>query len=204
MDWDGNLAKTLDVWLVACRVPLQKRGLILTDNEIATCFGMPIQRFQEWGIDDVNEAIGEMDELAAKLLPEVELYPHAIIVLEELRNIGMKLALITTSLRKNAINLLDKYNMHQFFDAVVTYEDTVKHKPHPEPLEKALQQLRGNAAQAVMIGDSDKDIGAAHNAGVDSILYFPPSHTKFYRLDDLKQLHPTYIVDDLRQILEIV
>ena len=26
LDWDGNLAKTLDIWLNACRAPLEKRG----------------------------------------------------------------------------------------------------------------------------------------------------------------------------------
>lgn len=172
LDWDGNLAKTLDVWIEACCAPLQKRGLNLTDEEIATCFGIPFERFTEWGIEDVDTAIGEMDALAATLLPEVALYPDAVFVLEELKKQGKKMALITTSLRDNVITLLDKYNLHGYFDVVMAYEDTVEHKPHPEPLEKALMALEGSKEEAIMIGDTGNDIVAATSAGIDSILFF--------------------------------
>lgn len=204
LDWDGNLAKTLDVWIEACRIPLKKRGLNFTDEEIATCFGIPYERFTEWGIEDVDIAIDEMDKLAVKLLPEVELYPDALFVLEKLKNSGKKIALITTSLRDNVIMLLDEYNLHDYFDTVIAYEDTTKHKPNPEPLEKALRELGGTKEDAVMIGDTDKDIVAANNAGVESILFFPDEHSKFYKLDELKKFEPTHIIADFRQLLELV
>jgi len=203
-DWDGNLAKTLDVWLEACRIPLQKRGLILTDEEIASCFGMPIERFGQWGITDVDATVTEMDEIAARMLPEAELYPDAIEVLDNLKSQGKKMALITTSFRANVINLLNKYGMHHYFDVVIAYEDTKEHKPHAEPLEKALLELSGNKEEAIMIGDSDKDLGAALNTGVDSILFYPPEHAKFYKLEDLKKFDPTHIVHDFRDIINIV
>lgn len=202
-DWDGNLAKTLDVWLHACRIPLEKRGLQLTDTEIASCFGMPVERFQEWGITDIDAAITEMDSFAAKLLPEVELYPDALEVLEKVKLQGKHTALITTSLRRNVLSLLDKYHIHHYFDVVIANEDTQRHKPHPEPLEKALSALGGSKAEAVMIGDSDKDLGAARNAGIDSILFYPPEHAKFYALEELAQFNPTYTVGDFREILRL-
>ncbi len=87
---------------------------------------------------------------------------------------------------------------------MIANEDTDKHKPDPEPLEKALQLLNGTKQEAIMIGDSDKDIGAATNAGIDSILFYPSEHAKFYKLDELQALNPTHIVDDFRQILQIV
>lgn len=204
LDWDGNLAKTLNVWVEACRIPLEKRGFRFSDEEIATCFGIPVERFAEWGISDVEAAVNEMDEIAAKLLPNVELYPDAMFVLEELDRAGKKMALITTSLRSNVTNVLDKYNLSGYFDAVVTYEDTEKHKPDPEPLKKALELLDGNKENAVMIGDSDKDIRAAVNFGIESILFYPPEHKKFYKLDDLHTFNPTHVIDDFRKILQIV
>lgn len=204
LDWDGNLAKTLDVWIEACRVPLQKRGFYFSDEEIATCFGIPFERFTEWGIQDVDVAITEMDKLAAQLLPNVELYPDAVFVLEELKRAGKKTALITTSLRRNVTNLLNTYELNGYFDVLVTSEDTEKHKPDPEPLQKALRLLGGSKEDAVMIGDSDKDIGAAANFGIDSILFYPPEHAKFYKLDELQALEPSHIVGDFRQILQIV
>lgn len=203
LDWDGNLAKTLEVWLHATRLPLQRRGLPCTDEDVVSCFGIPRERFEELGVTDIEQALDEMDEAAARLLPEVELYPDALFVLEQLKDAGKQTALITTSLRRNVIHLLDKYDIHHFFDVVIAYEDTEKHKPYAEPLEKALERLDGTKEMAVMIGDSDKDLGAAKNAGVDSILFYPKEHSKFYKLDDLKQFEPTYVIDDFREVLAI-
>jgi len=204
LDWDGNLAKTLDVWLEATHAPLKKRGIEISDKQIAMqCFGRPIEGYAELGVKDVDAAITEMDALSKKMLPEVELYPDALYVLEKLKKSGKQTALITTSPRANVIHLLDKYNIHHFFDIVIANEDTVRHKPHPEPLEKALALLGGSKKEAVMIGDSDKDIGAGSNAGIDSILFYPDAHEKFYDLDELKAFNPTYTVRDFREILDL-
>ncbi len=204
LDWDGNLAKTLDVWLDACRIPLEKRGLNLSDEEIATCFGAPVKRFGEWGVSDVETAIEEIEAIAKANLSDAALYPDALEVLEQLEKDGKRMALITTSKHDFVKHLLDKYDMTHYFDVIIAGDDVTHHKPHPEPIEKALNALGGNKDDAVMIGDSDKDIGAAQNAGVDSILFFPPEHTKFYKLEDLKLSKPVHIVEDFRQILQIV
>lgn len=55
-----------------------------------------------------------------------------------------------------------------------------------------------------MIGDSDKDIGAAANLGIDSILFYPPEHEKFHDYPALKKLNLTHIVDDFKKVLTIV
>lgn len=203
LDWDGNLAKTLDIWLEACRQPLMKRGLHLSDEEISASFGAFTKYMTEWGIQDVEVVIEEADTFARGMLPDVELYPDALEVLETLHQKGKKLVLITTSPHRNIEHLLDKYNMNRLFDALVTHDNVSHHKPHPEPIEKALELLDGNKDEAVMIGDSDKDLGAAANAGIDSILFYPDEHKKFYKLDSLKAHNPTYIVDDFKKIIEI-
>lgn len=205
LDWDGNLAKTLDVWLQATRIPLEKRGVYLTDQEIGVqILGRTHAGLDEYGIQDADEFLKEMDAIAAQLLPDVELYPDAIYVLEELRNKGKKTALITSNWRRNVILLLDKYNIHHLFDYVIAGDEVTHHKPHPEPLFKALAELGAEPADAIMIGDSDKDIAAANNAGVDSILFYPDEHKKFYHLDDLQKHKPTYKIDDFRRVIDIV
>lgn len=83
-------------------------------------------------------------------------------------------------------------------------DDIIHHKPHPEPLEKALAMVGGTKSEAVMVGDSDKDIEASIHAGTDSIQFFPPDHTKFYELEKLRELDSTYVIIDLRQLLKIV
>ena len=92
--------------------------------------------------------------------------------------------------------------MAKFFTAIVAADDVTNHKPHPEPLEKALAALRGTKVKAVIIGDSDKDLGAANAFGIDSILFYPDEHKKFYNLAILEALNPTYIVSDFTEIIK--
>jgi HAD superfamily hydrolase (TIGR01549 family) len=205
LDWDGNLVKTLDVWLEACRITFEKRGLRLTDEEISASFGAVVEYLSRWGVQDIEAAVDEMDKLAKRKLPDAALYPDALEVLEGLKAANKKLALITSSIHENIEHLLEKHHVGSFFNVIIASDDVQHHKPHPESLEKALAYFGSPSKELVlMIGDSDKDIGAAKNAGVDSMLFYPPEHSKFYSLDNLRQLGPTYIVNDFRDVLKAI
>jgi len=67
------------------------------------------------------------------------LYPHVQMALMELVKRGLKLAVVTDAPRLQAWLRLCQLNLHHFFDVVITYEDTNKRKPDPEPFEKALE-----------------------------------------------------------------
>lgn len=204
LDWDGNLARTLDIWLKAVHQIFAARGISVTDEEVASCFGAPRERYEELGITDTSAAFKEMDAAASKFLLEVELYPHAREMLEALKKQGKHLALITTSPKANVEGLVEKHGLRAFFDAIITHEDTENHKPHPDPLLKALERMNGDPKSAVMIGDSEKDILAAKNAGMDSILFFPSDHAKFYDIEKFKALQPTYVVGDFQEVLKLL
>ena len=204
LDWDGNLAQSLDLWLDVFRLVLADRGLTPSDEAIARSFGKTEQFFVQLGISDPATLYETADRIGKAALPGVELYPEALEVLNEFKARGKQTALITSSNRANIDPLLEKYDLHALFDVVVAREDTAEQKPHPEPLEKALALLGGTKEQAVMIGDSDKDLGAANNAGIDSILFYPKEHAKFYDLKTLQSYKPTHVVGNFKEILDIV
>ncbi len=205
LDWDGNLAKTLDVWLEACRAPLEKRGLKLTDEEIAASFGMFEEHVKKWGFaSEVDMIADEADEIAAHKLPHVDLYPDALEVLGRLKEANKKTAVVTTSMHSQIKDAQNSHDMLVLFDAIVAWDDVTHHKPNAEPIEKALEALGGSKEQAIMVGDTEKDILAGQNAGIDTVLYYPPEHAKFYDIDKLKSHNPTYVIEDFRLLLDIV
>lgn len=203
LDWDGNLARTLDIWLAALRLPLERRGYNFTDEQIGANFSVFQERMTALGIGDVEAMITEADEMATRESPNVELYPDALLTLADLRRAGKRIALVTTSRHDQIDPLLEKYGMSELFDAVVCGDDVSQHKPNPEPINRALELLDGVKEEAVMVGDSASDIGSANNAGVDSILFFPPGHTRFYDIKKLELLHPTHIITDFRDVTRL-
>jgi pyrophosphatase PpaX len=203
-DWDGNLAQTLDIWLECLKIPLEKRGYHLTDEEIGADYTAFKLRMKDQDDAEVVDAIiAEAKELALHREPNVELYPDALEVLEYLHDERRKLALVTMSEHAKIDLLLKKFNLTDLFDAVVCGDDVSNQKPQAEPLEKALDLLRGNLQQAIMVGDSSNDIKAAHNAGIDSALFYPAKHTTFYNLDTLKELQPTMVIEDFKELMRL-
>ena len=204
LDWDGNLAKTLDVWLVAFREALNASGYYPSDLEIAASFGRFNGYANRLGIDNPEEVLDMAVKIAKVKLPNVELYPDTLEILEYFKSKNKKTALITSSFRNSIEHLIKRYGLEPLFDTVLCYEDTVNHKPHTEPIDKALLLLGGNHEQAIIIGDSETDLGAAANAGMDSILFHSPEHKKFHDIEKLKRHNPTYIVEDFREIKQII
>lgn len=199
-DWDGTLAKTLDVHLSVRRKVLEKYGRHVSDQELALSLGKLDKALEEWGLD-VKIVGAEMDELATKGLPGVDLYPGAVAMLKRLKNVGKKTALITASPHSFIADVLDRHDVRGYFDVIIAADDVENLKPHPESLQKAMETLGVSPDSTLMLGDSDKDIVAAKNANVDSLLFYPDSHKLIYNRSYLASLAPTHTIGSWEQLV---
>jgi len=190
-DWDGCLAKTLEVWLEAYKTILSKHDAYPSDVEIAHHFG-DYSLFKHFGIDDYVESNHQTADLARTLLTTVDLYDGAKDLLMTLKNHHKKIAIVSSGSHDIVTRGMEHNGILDLIDAFISGDDVTNHKPHPEALEKALGILEGEATRAVMIGDSRKDLEAAQNAGTDSVLMYPDAHTVFYELATLQSYRPTY------------
>jgi len=126
-------------------------------------------------------------------------YPHVTMTLIELSKMHMKLGVVSDAPSKEAWLRLCYLNLHHIFDAVVTYDDTGVRKPNPEPFRKALQLLRAEPPEAMMVGDwAERDVLGAAQLGMKTIFarYGDTFGTLVSNAD--------YDIDDVSQIIEIV
>ncbi|HRQ98274.1 MAG TPA: HAD family hydrolase, partial [Candidatus Saccharibacteria bacterium] len=179
-DWDGCLAKTLEAWLDAYRTVFTQYNLKPTDLEIAYYLG-DWEIGKHFGIKDYAKFNETAVKIAIEKLKSVELYDGAAELITNLKK-SKKLALVSSGSREIIENGLKHNGIEEIFDFIITGEDVSNHKPHPESLELALSAIVGTKKRAIMIGDSNKDIGAANNFGIDSVLVYPDSHKLFYDL----------------------
>ena len=100
-----------------------------------------------------------------------KLYPDTIPVLEELKKEGYKLAIISNSPNNNVEQVMEKFDLGKYFDAVILSWETGTLKTDKEMFETALKKLKVKKEDALMVGDSiPTDIEGAKNADVPAIL----------------------------------
>ena len=106
--------------------------------------------------DGLHETLEAFDELLA-LLPGLA---------EE----GRKLGIVTAKRHRTVSLALDRFPaLAAAFDVVIAHEDTERHKPDPDPVLLAVERLGGQPDEAVYVGDSPFDVGAAKAAGVFAV-----------------------------------
>lgn len=100
----------------------------------------------------------------------INVFPGMRELIQELKRRGFKLAVVTSRLKNTTLEGLEKYRLAQYFDVIVTADDTDRHKPDPEPVNIALRKLGSAPERSLMLGDTMFDILCARNAGVRSVL----------------------------------
>lgn len=99
---------------------------------------------------------------------ECALYPD---VRETLERLGRtyRLALATSTRRKNLELVLDRFNLHDFFGAALSMDDVSASKPSPNVYLQIARMLDVAPRECVVVDDSDHGITSAREAGMASI-----------------------------------
>ncbi|MDH7602355.1 MAG: HAD family phosphatase [Armatimonadota bacterium] len=96
-------------------------------------------------------------------------------LLQVLRSSGIKTAVATSARRRSLDIILTPYGLHEYFDVLVTKDDTGTEKPDPQLYLIAAQKLNVDPQNCVAIEDSPRGIIAAVRAGMRCIAVPTPS-----------------------------
>jgi len=100
----------------------------------------------------------------------IEPYPRTVPTLIHLTRQGYKLAIVSDAPRLKALQRLNAMGIQHFFDVVVCLEDTGEAKPSKMPFVKALEKLKVEASEVLMVGDwPEKDIQGAKKLGIKTV-----------------------------------
>ncbi len=132
-----------------------------------------------------------------------DLHPYEGIpeLLRELKERGYKIA-VNSNKPDPAVEscLLAGVGSLDLFDAFLGQREGIERKPSPDGVNMLLEELGGDRERSFFVGDSDADIETGANAGMKQIAvtwgFQPKEH--------LEECHPTYIVDNVLDILKVV
>ncbi len=127
------------------------------------------------------------------------LFPGAIGVLERLAGEGAPMAICTNKPRKTTMPVLDVFDLGRFFPVIRCGDDVPHRKPDGRHIYMTLDDMNRTANDAVMVGDSENDILAAHDAGVPSICV-----TFGYSRVPFEELKPTALIGSFAEFFDAV
>ena len=105
-------------------------------------------------------------ERRERLLAQTRVLPGVRETLEQLAGVGLRLAVATTRPTASARATLEAKGLLAFVETVAGADLVAAPKPAPDVLQHVLRALAVLAPRAVMVGDTDADVGAARAAGV--------------------------------------
>lgn len=88
----------------------------------------------------------------------------------ELRERGIPTAVATSSRNPHAQHHLGAAGLLDLFETVVTRDDVVNPKPHPEPYLTAARRLGVDPLHCLALEDSHSGVRAAHAAGMQTVM----------------------------------
>jgi pyrophosphatase PpaX len=122
--------------------------------------------------------------------------------LSRLRSAGIKVAVVTSKRRVSVEMALEIFpGLRNVVDRFVTMEDTTHHKPHPEPLLRALELLGSIPKErAAYVGDSPFDVEAAKVAELTSVAVSWGAFSE----NALRASGPDHLVPDIRTAVDVL
>lgn len=103
---------------------------------------------------------------------KMELAPGAILLLEELREKEIPMAIATASGKSNVDFFIDRFNLLDYFklENIIYNDGTVQGKPHPGLFLKAMDSLGIEKEQTIIFEDSFSGIQSAVNSKASTVI----------------------------------
>ncbi len=186
-DMDGVLVDSLDSWWKALNSALKKfKHQELTRNEFIETY---------WGHDlranlkrlKLNPKVAPFCNITyGDHLDYIRIYPDTKSALKQL--VSYKKAVITNTPTDCARQILKKFDITQYFEAIITSDDVLKAKPDPEIVFTACKRLGVTPKNALLVGDTESDVKAGRAAGCIVIGLNIDADLTIQRLSELTDL----------------
>lgn len=183
-DFDGLMFNTEDIFNRSGRELLRRRGLEMTPELLSLMMG----RRSDEAFPLMISALG-LKESAADLRAEervifqemlwtnVAPMPGLFELLAHIEGRALPKGVATSSRRAYIESVLVKFQLVERFDLVLTSEDVVEGKPHPEIYLTAAKRLGVSPAEMLVLEDSENGTKSAAAAGAVAVS-IPHEHSR--------------------------
>lgn len=171
-DLDGTVVDSVELIIVSFQHAIREvLGREVSREEAVAWVGRPLREQMEmFSPEHADELVRVYREFNHREHDRMlKLYDGITHLLEALKEIGVKVGLVTSKSRYTTEMAFALTGIEKYFDASVCADESTGNKPAPDPILTCLGELGVPPREAVYVGDSPADIQAARAAGVRSV-----------------------------------
>lgn len=142
-----------------------------------------------------SQAMSSLEEIELRHANETELVPFALEAVGMLHERKIGVGVVTRNCRSASELSLAIAGITP--DVLICREDSLNHKPHPEPILLALTRLNARPGNSIMVGDHIMDVQGGKAAGLKTIGFLRED-----RADDFfDAVCPDFVARSLREVM---
>ena len=177
-DLDGTLLDTLDDLTDSMNYLLGKHNFPLrTRDEVRNFVGNGVRKLVERAVPNDYK---EDDEFIDKFYNDFSLYynshsdiktspyPGTLDMLDKLLRNGFDIAIVSNKIDSAVKDLSMKF-FGERIKAAIGEKPSIRHKPEPDMVFMAMEEMDADKGNSIYIGDSEVDIQTAKNSGIPCI-----------------------------------
>lgn len=144
----------------------------------------------------ISEISNKWSDYIFSYSDEMKLYPDVEFVLNYLYNKNINLGIVTSKDDCEMTREFNNFGLNKYFNSIVTSSSTKLHKPNPDPILKAMDNLNANKKDTIYIGDSVYDMKSAKSSGISFGLASWGAVKNIHNVD--------YYLKELKDILNLI
>lgn len=167
-DIDGTVLNTLNMNMYPLmRIIKEETGEDWTFEQVLKFAAYPgMKVMEELNVQDKEKTYARWVQYVNEYEEGATLYDGFQEVFDAMEGKIIQAVVSAKTKKQYQIDFVDK-GLDKYMQACILADDTIKHKPDPEPLLECLKRINVEASDAIYIGDALSDYKASLNAGMD-------------------------------------
>ena len=211
-DMDNTLFDFVEAKIRACREIVNHIGCG-DALELFQYFRRPGHGFENWNnildyiVDKGAFSRSMYDECCqiyeTEKLKAVDPYPNAVPTIRELKEMGLKIAILTDAHSTNAKKRLEKTGFSRWLDALFCADTTGSSKPSHQTFLFALEALHLQPHETLFVGDSlRRDIAPSKALGMlTAYAAYGDRNSDIYKRSEA--ISPDFVLNDISEVLDL-